>query len=151
MKLSAIVSVLALAATSVAFPAPLRIRQLGTSDTENNLVDGTPCQPLTLIYARGTTEPGNVGKSLGPTYFTALVAATNSTKLAVQGVDYPASIFGFLEGGDPHGSVVMANLVTQVSSRYITALPASSGKDSHILMQATTQCPQTKISMIGYR
>ena len=47
----------------------------------------------------------------------------------MQGVDYSASVAGFLEGGDPAGSKTMAALVEQ----------------------AMTQCPNTKVVMSGYR
>jgi cutinase len=30
-------------------------------DTFNQLTDGTACRPITVIYARGTTQAGNVG------------------------------------------------------------------------------------------
>ena len=45
------------------------------------------------------------------------------------GVDYPASIAGFLVGGDNGGSQTMADIVSQTASR----------------------CPSTKIVLSGYR
>lgn len=48
--------------------------------------------------------------------------------LAVQGVDYPANVAGFLAGGDAAGSKKMAELVGQ----------------------AFTQYPNTKVVMSGY-
>ncbi|TQN64821.1 Cutinase, partial [Colletotrichum shisoi] len=99
-------------------------------DTFNQLTDGTPCRKVTLIWARGTTQSGNVGDadSEGPVFFNALASLVGASNLAVQGVDYPASIFGFLAGGDPDGSTTMANLVAR----------------------AVTQCPSTKIVLSGY-
>lgn len=107
--------------------SPLAVRQLGM--TENMLTDGTPCRAVTLIFARGTTESGNVGTFAGPPFFQALANDIGASNLAVQGVDYPADIPGFLEGGDPTGSATMASLVSQAAS----------------------QCPSTKIVMSGYR
>jgi cutinase len=108
---------------------PITIRQLGTSDTENDLTNGSPCKAVTIIFARGTTESGNVGSLAGPPFFAAVADAIGAENLAVQGVEYPADIPGFLAGGDAAGSRTMAQLVSQ----------------------AQTQCPDTKVVMSGYR
>jgi len=115
-----------LAPLSLAAPASLRARQLGT--TANDLVDGSPCKNLLLIFARGTTELGNIGETVGPLLGDNLEALLGVSQVAVQGVDYPADIPGFLEGGDPTGSATMASLVSQ----------------------AITQCPDSKIVIGGY-
>lgn len=104
----------------------LNIRQ--SSDTRNDLTDGSACKTVTVIFARGTTESGNVGTFAGPPFFTALSTAIGTENLAVQGVDYAADIAGFLAGGDTAGSKLMAELVSQ----------------------AITQCPDTKVVMSGY-
>lgn len=46
-------------------------------DTFNQLTDGTPCRDVTLIYARGTTQAGNVGAAdaEGPTFCRCLFMA----------------------------------------------------------------------------
>ncbi|KAF1349306.1 cutinase-domain-containing protein [Lizonia empirigonia] len=105
-------------------------RQYG-ADTYNQLTDGTACRPVTVIYARGTTQAGNVGSadSEGPTFFNALASALGGTsRLAIQGVTYPADIFGFLAGGDANGATTMFNLINT----------------------AITKCPSTKIVVSGY-
>ncbi|KAH8684524.1 cutinase-domain-containing protein [Tricladium varicosporioides] len=99
-----------------------------TATTQNDLVNGTPCKKVTVIFARGTTSPGNVGESTGPPFFQAIAALVGTNNIAVQGVDYPASILGFLEGGDTAGGKLMANLTAR----------------------AMTQCPDTKVVMSGY-
>ncbi|KAH6679396.1 putative cutinase [Halenospora varia] len=81
--------------------------------TQNDLVNGTPCKKITVIFARGTTSPGNVGESTGPPFFQAIAALVGTSNIAVQGVDYPASILGFLEGGDTAGGKLMANLTAR--------------------------------------
>ncbi|KAH8677859.1 cutinase-domain-containing protein [Xylariales sp. PMI_506] len=96
-----------------------------SGDTQNGLSGA--CKGMTVIFARGTTETGNVGTLTGPPFFQALATQTNND-LAVQGVDYPADIPGFLEGGDPTGSTTMATLV----------------------QQAVTQCPSSAVIMSGY-
>ena len=86
-------------------------------DTYNQLTDGTACRPITLIWARGTTQSGNVGEanSEGPTFFNAVAAAVGGTsRVAIQGVTYPANVFGFLAGGDAAGATTMFNLINQV-------------------------------------
>ena len=103
-------------------------RQIYT-DTENDLTSGNGCKQVLIIFARGTTESGNVGSLVGPPFFSAVASAIGGTNLAVQGVAYPADIPGFILGGDAGGSLTMANLV----------------------QQAVTQCPTTKVVMGGYR
>jgi hypothetical protein len=73
--------------------------------------------------------PGNVGLYTGPSFFTALRNYINGTStMAVQGVPYPASIGGFLKGGSPLGSDVMADLANKTAEA----------------------CPNSKIVMAGY-
>jgi cutinase len=97
------VLLLALAATS-AIAGPIEPRQNFAGDTQNGL-DGA-CKGMTVIFARGTTEAGNVGSVAGPPFFQALSTKVGGD-LAVQGVDYPADIPGFLAGGDANGSKKM--------------------------------------------
>lgn len=87
-----------------------------TTDTSNQLTDGTACRAVTVIYARGTWEDGNVGATdeVGLETFNNLAALVGEDNLALQGVDYPADVAGFEQGGDPDGSLLMANLTTQV-------------------------------------
>lgn len=66
-------------------------------DTSNQL---SLCRPITIIFARGTTEFGNVGLFAGPAFFDALANKIGSQNLGVQGVPYeyaltnpPASSF----------------------------------------------------------
>jgi cutinase len=100
-------------------------------DTFNQLTDGTACRPVTVLFARGTTSPGNVGEagSEGPAFFNALASALGgASRLAIQGVNYSASVLGFLAGGDAAGGTTLFNLINQ----------------------AATQCPNTKIVVSGY-
>jgi cutinase len=70
---------------------------------EDDVVDKLPCKALTLIYARGTFELGNMGELVGPELVEAVKSAVGSDTLAVQGVDYNS--WGI--GGDPEGSMDM--------------------------------------------
>ena len=98
------------------------------SVTRNDLADGI-CKSVTIIFARGTVEPGNVGDLAGPPFFNALADMVGDENVAVQGVDYAASVIGYLEGGDPAGAATMAALANQ----------------------AVSQCPSTRLVLSGYR
>ncbi|KPM36325.1 hypothetical protein AK830_g10251 [Neonectria ditissima] len=107
------------------------IRQFGSSSgfgssTQNGL-DGD-CKAVTVIFARGTTETGNVGTSAGPPFFEALATKLGDGKLAVQGVEYAADVAGIMQGGDKAGTEKMASLV----------------------QQAMTKCPDTHVVVSGY-
>ena len=47
-----------------------------------------PCKPVTVVFARGTLELGNVGLLAGPPFFDALAGLIGRDNLAVQGVPY---------------------------------------------------------------
>jgi cutinase len=93
----------------------LQARQFSSS-SYNQLTDGTPCRPVTVVYARGTTQAGNVGDpaAVGPILFNNLASRIGLNNLAIQGVTYPANVAGFLAGGDAAGSKTMADLVVRV-------------------------------------
>jgi cutinase len=59
--------------------------------TENGVVQNAGCKEFTYIFARGTTEPGNMGLVIGPPLATKLRSLTGD-KVTVQGVTYPASV-----------------------------------------------------------
>ncbi|KAF2131840.1 carbohydrate esterase family 5 protein [Dothidotthia symphoricarpi CBS 119687] len=82
---------------------------------------------MTVIFARGTGEMGNVGSVAGPPMFKVLREKLGATRVTVQGVEYPADAGGNASMGGT-GGTVMAQLVA-------TAL---------------SQCPSTKIILSGY-
>ncbi|KAJ6515408.1 cutinase [Mycena sanguinolenta] len=86
------------------------------------------CSDVMVVFARGTTEPAPIGVVAGPPLEAALKTALGGKTLSFQGVDYPASIPGFLEGGDPQGSTTMATDLTN----------------------AATSCPNAAIVTVGY-
>ncbi|KUJ23206.1 carbohydrate esterase family 5 protein, partial [Mollisia scopiformis] len=105
------------------------LADLTGEQTTYNELGSSACAEYTVIFARGTTEPGNVGILVGPPFFEALESAVGSGNLVIQGVnDYSASIAGYIEGGDPTGSAEMA---TQIESAY-------------------SLCPNTKLIASGY-
>lgn len=107
---------------ATAIPA-LETRQSSSGD---DLVNGQ-CGDMVYIFARGTTERGNLGTVIGPGFGQEL--ASQMGNVAVQGVDYPANIAGFNAGGSNAGATTMADLCRQ----------------------AIQQCPGTPIVMSGYR
>lgn len=78
----------------------------GTQTTQNGLSSGT-CAAMTVIFARGTCEPGNIGLVVGPIFLSSLKSSMGSASVVMQGVDYPADVPGFLAGGDQAGSQKM--------------------------------------------
>ncbi|ETS82604.1 hypothetical protein PFICI_04480 [Pestalotiopsis fici W106-1] len=86
------------------------------------------CPSVAVIFARGTSEPGNMGFLAGPPFATALQHYFNGTRLAIQGLEYPASIAGFAAGGSSEGAEKMAAFVSATREA----------------------CPDAKIVLAGY-
>lgn len=77
---------------------------LGVSTSQNN----GACAKVNIMFARGTTEPGNVGLLAGPAFFEAVEDRVGQGNVAVQGTNnYAADVPGFLAGGDKTGSQQM--------------------------------------------
>ncbi len=124
---SVITAIFALGVSALPSPRLAIDERDNYSNTRNDL--GGACKPVTIIFARGTTEFGNVGTFAGPPFFNALGDIIGDSNIAVQGVNYPASIAGFLQGGDPAGASKLAALTNQ----------------------AAANCPNTQIVLGGYR
>jgi len=69
---------------------------------------------IAIFFARGTTQPGTLGTIIGPGLQRVLCEAPkNPTRsLNFTGIDYPATILGFLAGGDAGGAQTMIKGVT---------------------------------------
>jgi cutinase len=87
------------------------------------------CSDIIVIFARGTLEVAPIGSLVGPPFRDAITAALPGKSLSFEGVDYPANIKGFLEGGDPDGSKTHAQ----------------------DLEDAATACPHAALITSGYR
>ncbi|POS83240.1 hypothetical protein EPUL_004703 [Erysiphe pulchra] len=115
-----------------AFYQARQITTAANNDSENEL--SGPCKPVTVIFARGTGESGNVGgaHSPGPALFSEIRNMMGSQNVAIQGVaNYEIETDcdnRYLKGGDPDGSKNYYNLTEQAAS----------------------QCPDTKIVLTGY-
>ncbi|KAK7534701.1 cutinase-domain-containing protein [Phyllosticta citribraziliensis] len=108
--------------------SPLVARDEFGSSTQNGLTDGTACKKVSLIFARGTSEQGNMGSVVGPPLASHLASAIGSGNLAVQGVEYSASAAGAASGGDASGASKMTSLADDVVKK----------------------CPDTQVVLGGY-
>lgn len=101
----------------------------GSSSVQNGLENA--CQPVTLIFARGTTEVSNMGSIIGPSLASDTAKAL-SNKVNVQGVDYAADAAGIAS----------------------EALGGSSGAGTKSMLAdinaAISKCPNTQIVLSGY-
>lgn len=158
--LSKVLAACVLAAPAAPAGEPsLLARRNYTTSTSNQLTDGTACRAVTVVYARGTWEAGNVGApdEPGVATFNDLAALLGEDHVALQGVDYPANMIGFEIGGDPGGSRLMANLTALVGRVQLSQshrrdvfflfLAQEGGADK--IIQASTQCPDTKLVLSG--
>ena len=96
----------------------------GASSTANGA--SGPCMPVTVLYARGTSELGNIGSSVG----LSLMSDLNTlfpNKVAFQGVNYSADVAGDEQLGKPGGTAA-----TSQANGIISA------------------CPSTKLFISGY-
>ncbi|CZT07092.1 related to cutinase 1 precursor [Rhynchosporium agropyri] len=99
MKTSFIIVSLLVGAIS-ATPIAVKIRQsTRVSITENEYTQGG-CKPIILFFARGSTEIGNMGSTVGPPTGEGLKKAFGANNVAVEGIDYQAGIgTNLLPGG----------------------------------------------------
>ncbi|KAI0129152.1 cutinase [Xylariales sp. AK1849] len=118
-----------LASVALASPVVVIQKRLPTTLTENEFVDGG-CRDVIFIFARGTSEEGNMGATIGVPLSDGLKNTLGDATVATQGVDYAALISTNLDpgGADPAGITEMADL----------------------LASAATECPDAKIVAGGY-
>jgi len=101
-----------------------------TSTSANNAAAAADCKAVTVIFARGTTEPSTLGMVVGPGLNTALGKALNNDAV-VTGVAYAASAGGIateIGGKGGAGTQAMVKAVTD----------------------ALSSCPDTQIVLSGY-
>jgi cutinase len=126
MKTYALFFLIALAASSPIVEVRQRGR-VGTTATE--FTDGG-CRDIIMLFARGSTEAGNMGTICGPPTANGLKEVFGADAVAVEGIDYGALIStNFARGG---------------------ADPAGISEMQRLIQQATTQCPDSKLIVGGY-
>ncbi|KXH29756.1 cutinase [Colletotrichum simmondsii] len=94
----------------------LQSRQTGTIAKE--YTQGG-CRDVIFIFARGSTEVGNMGSTVGPPTSDGLKKKYGENKVATEGVDYAAGLTtNFLPGGaDPVGVDEMKRLLTDATNK----------------------------------
>lgn len=100
-----------------------------SSDTAAGAAAGD-CKAVTVIFARGTTEPGTLGSVVGPGLQTALGTALNNNAV-VTGVAYAADAGGIATEVSPKGGAGTAAMVKAVQA-------------------ALSSCPDTQVVLSGY-
>lgn len=101
-----------------------------TSSSTNTAAAAADCKAVTVVFARGTTEPSTLGMVVGPGLNTAVQKALNNNAV-VTGVDYAASAAGIateIGGKGGAGTQAMVKAVTD----------------------ALASCPDTQIVLSGY-
>lgn len=121
MKFISLISLSTLAlASPIALPedqlSALDTRATGTTAKEFTLQG---CRDIIFIFARGSTEAGNMGGSVGPAVSDQLKSRFGERRVATEGVDYAALLStNFLPGGaDPAGITEMKSLITSAASK----------------------------------
>lgn len=126
--------------------------------TSNDLTDGQ-CGDVTLLFARGTTEPGNVGSLVGPEFFAALESAVGGgVEVVFQGVnEYDASVSEYLEGGEYGGGEQFVSILLSCMCMCVCVWREREAdmmtifKNRASLVElAFSQCPDTQVVMSGY-
>ncbi|KAK3397694.1 cutinase-domain-containing protein [Sordaria brevicollis] len=127
---------LSLAALALANPLPvpnepaiLNERQTQTTITATEFTR-LGCRPVIFLFARGSTEVGNMGTIVGPPTSNGIKAAQGVTNVVTEGIDYPALLStNFLPGGADLGGI---------------------REMKRLLNKAATDCPNSKIVVAGY-
>jgi len=114
-----------------ATPVPNHLQARQSSDESDELLNGT-CKAVTFIFARGSTEPGNMGTIVGPQTCSDLKTTLGADVVACQGV------------GPPYYATLEDNFLPQNTS------PADIGAATTLFELANSKCPDTKIIAGGY-
>jgi hypothetical protein len=90
------------------------------------------CKKIHFIFARGSTEAGTMGITVGPAMSKALSTKFGAANVAAEGVQYPADIAGAFSGGtNPSGS-------------------AGAIKMTSMAKAVLEKCPNAKVILSGY-
>jgi len=135
MKFLQVLSIVGLVAALPTQPvedaAVVEARQL--SSTSNELENGSSanCPRVIFIFARGSTEPGNMGLTVGPSVATGLETSFRNS-VWVQGV------------GGPYGATLGDNFLPAGTSR------AATDEAKRLFNMANQKCPNAAIVAGGY-
>jgi len=93
---------------------------------------GGGCKKVHFIFARGSTEPGTMGSTVGPAFTRALSSKFGAANVASEGVQYPADISGAFSGGTNPSGAPGAVKMTQMAKSVLQ------------------RCPNARIVLSGY-
>ncbi|KAL2131192.1 hypothetical protein VTI74DRAFT_5418 [Chaetomium olivicolor] len=111
--------------------AEIETRQLNSVRTDLESGSSSSCPPVICIFARGSTEPNNMGITAGPTLATALE------------VRYPNRIW--IQGiGGPYLATLQDNFLPAGTSR------AAINEAKRLITMANQKCPNAAIVTGGY-
>ncbi|PNY28395.1 Cutinase [Tolypocladium capitatum] len=110
------------------------------------------CGDVTVLWARGTCDPGNVGVLTAPWFFKALdsVVRASGRSLGVQGLDYPASVEGYLTGSEGPGQDLLVLLVPYTYMYRRGRVLTCPHNSADLVRNTVAECPDTKLVLGGY-
>ncbi|KAI9046832.1 hypothetical protein LZ554_008913 [Drepanopeziza brunnea f. sp. 'monogermtubi'] len=111
---------------------PIAIRQFGGGNSvSTNAKEYTTggCKPVIFFFARGSTEIGTMGSTVGPPTGEGLKSAFGAGNVAVEGISYAAGLgTNALPGGaDPAGITAMKDLLNGAASKCPTSILVAGG------------------------
>lgn len=114
---------------ALTYASRIEIHQTYIGIIANEFTQGG-CRDIIMLFARGSTEAGNMGTICGPPTANGLRKSLGANAVAVEGVEYEALMStNYLPGGaDLNGISEMKRLIGQVAS----------------------QCPKSKLVVGGY-
>ncbi|KAK1672202.1 cutinase [Colletotrichum godetiae] len=112
--------------------ADLQVRQTGATSNELESGSSSACPKVIFIFARASTEPGNMGISAGPIVGNALKSRYGSSQVWVQGV------------GGPYSADLASNFLPEGTST------VAINEAKRLFTLANTKCPNSAVVAGGY-
>ncbi|TPX45822.1 hypothetical protein SeMB42_g03775 [Synchytrium endobioticum] len=122
-----------------------------TSNIRNDFINDGECKAIMLVFAKGSTQAGNIGDTAGLSFVKALEATAPAGTVSVQGVNnYPATILEYMEGGSTSGGKDMANVTTKIVQTCPNSAVFMGGysQGGQVVHLATAQMPQDVTSKL---
>ena len=90
------------------------------------------CKPVTVLFARGTFDAGNIGELVGPPFLNSVSNKLGAKNVGAAGIlPYAASFLGYVRGKDPD--------------------PVGSSSLGKMTAELVKSCPDTQIVWSGWR